>query len=161
MKSSIVRVHVNGIEVGSLPAKTYHAIVKDVRRDRRLYLAWTLSATHLVLRKLFQLFSAIPTIIVGLIILMALFSPELFTQLLVGLRTSEPEAIAQGLRKLITTIATVAAFAFPLSAIFAPSHWRIQNPFASAISRKIRQVLEVPAEGELMVEIIEQPSKAE
>lgn len=40
---------------------------------------------------------------------------------------------------------------------FSASSLKIQNPFDSEISRQIRQLLEVPSEGDLMVEIIEQP----
>ncbi|EMA2595200.1 hypothetical protein U2H31_006377 [Pseudomonas aeruginosa] len=157
MKSSIARVHVNGIEVGTLPADTYHQIVKTVRHTRRLYLAWALAAAGLVLRKVFQYIRAMPAALAGALFILLMVSPESFTQLLIDTRAAEPEEITQALRWVFHLIGVMAIIALPTMAIFAPRSWQIQNPFDSEISRQIRQLLEVPSEGDLMVEIIEQP----
>lgn len=157
MTSSIARVHVNGIEVGTLPADTYNAIVKNVRQTRRLYLAWALAAAGLVLRKVFQFIRAMPGVLIGLLFILLMVSPENFTQLLANVRAAEPDEITKSLRGFFHLIATAAIVFLPTTAIFAPRSWQFQSPFDSEISRQIRRLLEVPSEGDLLVEIIEQP----
>lgn len=156
MKSSIARVHVNGIEVGTLPADTYHQIVKSVKHSRRLYLAWALSACSMVLRKAWKYISGIPAALIGFLFIVLMVSPESFTYLLDGLRAAEPEEITQNLRKVVEWIGTMAVIVLPITAVFTPQSWRFPNPFDREISRRIRQMLEVPTEGEVMI-VIEQP----
>lgn len=158
MTSSIARVHVNGIEVGTLPADTYHQIVKSVQHTRRLYLGWALSAAALILRKVFQYICAIPAVLIGTLFILLMVSPDTFTQLLVDLRAAEPDEITQALRWAIHLIGVLAIIVLPTTAIFSPRSWQFQSPFNREISRQVRRLLEVPSEGDLMVEIIELPS---
>lgn len=76
MTASIARVHVNGIEVGSLPTETYNAIANKVRKDRRLYLAWVFAATGAVLNMLARFYTSLPSVVVGLFLLCAAFRPK-------------------------------------------------------------------------------------
>ena len=156
MKSSIARIHVNDIEVGTLPADKYHQIVKSVRHTRRLYLSWAVSATALVLRKFTQFVCAMPAIAVGASFILLMVLPDTVTQLIADMRTSTPEEITHFLRRVIHLISVLAIVVFPASVIFSPRSWLFQSPFDKEISQQIRQLLEVPTEGDLRVEIIEQ-----
>ncbi|MFL1449210.1 hypothetical protein ACI77O_12515 [Pseudomonas tritici] len=156
MTASIARVHVNGIEVGSLPTETYNAIAKKVRKDRRLYLAWVFAAAGAVLRMLTRFYSSLPSVVVGLLLLCAAVSPETFTGMVAELKTADPEAITQGVRKLLGFICTIFTVTVPLVAVLFPGYVRFQSPFDQALSREIRGLLEVPTEGSLKI-VIEQP----
>ncbi|AMB86010.1 hypothetical protein AWM79_12155 [Pseudomonas agarici] len=118
MTSSIARIHVNGIEVGSLPAETYQAIAKNVRKDRRLYLAWVISAAWAVVRMLLKFYGALPSVVVGLFLLCAAVSSETFTGILTDLKAAEPEAVTEGLRRLLGFICIIFTVTVPVVAVF-------------------------------------------
>lgn len=160
MKSSIVRVHVNGIEVGSLPADTYHALVKSVRRERRLYLAWGIAAAKACLRPLVSFYCSLPSVVVGVCLLAAAVWPEAFTAFITDLRAADPATITAALRQVLGFFSIAFTMTFPLMALLKPGLVRFESPFERVLSRKIRQLLEVPTEGALMIQI-EQPDKAE
>lgn len=161
VKSSIARVHINGIEVGSLPADTYNALVKSVRRDRRLYLAWSIAAAKACLRPLGSFYCSLPSVVVGICLLAAVVWPEAFTAFVTDLRAADPTAITEGLRRVLWLFCITFTVTFPMLALLKPGLIRFESPFERALSRKIRRLLEVPTEGALMVEIIEQADKAE
>ncbi|MDZ5605334.1 hypothetical protein SJI00_21395 [Pseudomonas sp. RP23018S] len=160
MTSTIARVHVNGIEVGSLPAKTYHAIVRSVRKDRRLYLAWGFAAAGSVLRTLIKFYISVLSVLLGFFLLLALFSPDSFTSVLIYMRAADPAAFTEGLRKLLGCIGLVFTLMAPTIAILFPRYFPFQSPFDDALSRKIRSLLEVPTEGSLRI-VIETPQNSE
>ncbi|QGG78948.1 hypothetical protein [Pseudomonas syringae] len=161
MSKSIARVHVNGIEVGSLPTETYEAIAKSVRKDRRLYLAWAYRATASLLRLLVKFYSSLPSVVIGVFLMVAVFWPDSFTDIIAELKTAEPAVITHGLRKLLGFISMVFCVAvLPFIAVFAPAYFRFQSPFDDALSRQIRRLLEVPTEGQLEI-FIETPKESE
>lgn len=135
MKSSIARVSVNGIEVGSLPADTYHALVKSVRRDRMLYLAWVAAAVKTVGRLLLRFYLGLPRVIGVLVLFIAAVSPETLTAMVVDFRAAEPQEITEALRKLIGWISFMFMLIAPLTALFAPHLARIESPFDMELSR--------------------------
>jgi len=153
MTASIARVHVNGIEVGSLPTETYNAIANKVRKDRRLYLAWVFAATGAVLNMLARFYTSLPSVVVGLFLLCAAFSPETFTGIEAEVKTAKPDAITHTVRKLLGFICIAFAVMVPMVAVLFPGYVRFQSPFDQALSREIRSLLEVPTEGLLNVVI--------
>ena len=153
MTASIARVHDNGIEVGSLPAETYNAIANKVRKDRRLYLAWGFAAAAALLNLLARFYRSLPSVVVGLLLLCAAISPETFTGIVAELKTANPDAITYAVRKLLGFICITFAVMAPMVAILFPGFVRFQSPFDQALSREIRSLLEVPAEGLLKVVI--------
>ncbi|WP_051050701.1 hypothetical protein [Metapseudomonas furukawaii] len=155
MSSSIARIHVNGVEVGSIPADTYHAMVQNVRRNRRLYLAWTIAATKACLRPVVRFYCALPSIVVGVLLLAAAAWPAAFTALVADLQAADPQTITAGLRHALAFICAVFIVGFPILALMRPGLVRFESPFDKALSRQIRRLLEVPTEGTMRVEIIE------
>lgn len=159
MSASIARIYVNNIEVGSIPASTYRDIDKRVRQSKRLYLAWVLAYSGLILRKLAVFFGAMPAMLIGALILLLALSPETFTDFVGELMAAEPAAITQRLRNAVGAIATLAVFVFPFSALIRPRSWLVDNPFKVETSRRIRQLLEVPSEGDMKIEFAESPKQ--
>ncbi|MFC7522197.1 hypothetical protein ACFQS6_23980 [Xanthomonas populi] len=91
MSKSIARIYVNGIEVGSLPAETYQEIVKSLHKDRRLYLAWAVAAAGSIVRLLLKFYSSLPSVVVGLFLLLAVLTPDTLTGVLTDLRAAAPQ----------------------------------------------------------------------
>lgn len=160
MQSSIARVYVNRIEVGTLPADTYHAIVKSVRRERRLYLGWAFAATQACLRPVIEFYKSLPATVVGLLLLLAAIWPDLFTAFITDLKAATPAQITEALRGLLRYLSLVFMFGFPLLVLFKRDLMSFESPFDRAISHHIRSLLEVPAEGSLTVEVIALPAEA-
>lgn len=155
MNSSIARIHVNGIEVGTLPATTYDEIYKSVHKDPRLYLAWVFEAVLATLRPLVKFYSALPSVVVGALLLCAAVWPEVFTAFITDLKAADPATITAGLRNVLGVFCTVFTVSFPVLAVFKPGLVEFESPFAKRLSRIIRGLLEVPTEGRLTVEIVD------
>ncbi|MCF6783707.1 hypothetical protein [Stutzerimonas stutzeri] len=153
MTASIARIYVNDIEVGSLPTETYNEIAKKVRKNRRLYLAWVLAFAEALLRILVRFYGSLPSVFVGLFLLCAAVSPETFTSVVAELKAASPEAITEGVRKLLGFISIVVSVTLPFVLALFPGYARFQSPFEQAVSREIRGLLEVPTEGALRVDI--------
>ncbi|MDF9779258.1 hypothetical protein [Pseudomonas baetica] len=162
MSASIARVHVNGIEVGSLPLETYNTIVACVRQDRRLYLAFTVKLLGVGLRMLLWGTCAVPVFLMIAFAFVLLAEPASITDLIATARAATPEAITAALKAtLLFTWIGMLVLVPAVMAMFCPSLLAFSNPFTDAINRDVRSMLEVPAEGRVWVRIVEAPSSAE
>lgn len=158
MSSSIARIHINGVEVGSLPLETYKSIVSGVRKDRRLHLALALNIVGGAMRILLAGLRHAPWIAGALVGLFAVAAPEFFTQFLVELKAADPVEITQ----LLGVSAKTAFWMASCGSVFIVLiKTQFRNPIDDAISLKIRKVLEVPAEGRIRVHVVEAPTLAE
>lgn len=160
MQSSIARVYVNRIEVGTLPANTYQAIVKSVRRERRLYLSWVVAAAQACLRPAALFYKSLPSTVVGLLLILAAIWPDVFTAFITDLKAATPAQITDALRGLLRYLSLAFMIGFPLLTFFNRGQMHFESPFDRAISHQIRSLLEVPAEGSLTVEVITHPTEA-
>ncbi|MGY6257273.1 hypothetical protein ACXIVK_27830 [Paraburkholderia caledonica] len=151
MANAIARVYVNDIEVGTLPADQYNKIVKMVRADRRLYVAQAMNYFKVLLRCLFLTIRYVPTALFFALFLFEITSPSSVTDVIVGMRQSTPEAVNHGVCWLLGTgwivsmlFVVVGMFdgVFPTGAV---------DQFDRKISHHIRSLLEVPAQGKMMV----------
>lgn len=159
MSSSIARIHVNGVEVGSLPLDTYQAIVTGVKKDRRLQLALACSFIGGVTRVLLAGLRHAPWIAGVLIGLFAVADPGSFAQFLVELKAADPADIAWFIgetAKLTFLIAVIGSIVIVLMKANA-GQYLFHNPIDEAISFKIRTALEVPVNGTIRVQVIEAP----
>ncbi|PWC98978.1 MULTISPECIES: hypothetical protein [Pseudomonas] len=161
MSSSIARIHVNGIEVGSLPVEIYNTIAASVRQDRRLYLAYAVRILGVGLRMLLWGTCAVPVFLMMALVFLLIVEPASITDLIATTRVATPEAITAGLRAtvLYTWIGMIVLIPTFL-ALFTPGYIAFNNPFTDAINRRVRSMLEVPTEGPLSV-FIENPSTPE
>ncbi|MDF4211133.1 hypothetical protein P2W50_31265 [Pseudomonas protegens] len=158
MSSSIARIHVNGVEVGSLPLETYQSIVSGVKKDRRLHLALAYGFVGGVIRVLLAGLRHAPWIAGALIGLFAVASPETFAQFLVELKAADPADITRFIGVSAKAAFWMASFG---SVFIVMIKAGFRNPIDEAISLKIRTALEVPAEGRIRVQVVEAPTSAE
>nr|WP_228857543.1 hypothetical protein [Pseudomonas syringae] len=151
MKTAIARIAVNGIEVGSIPQLTYEEIVKSVRAQRRLYLAYGYNVLKGAWRALVLLLQAIPTFFVAALAVAILFDPDSFSAMFEWARSADAAQVTGSFRSLLIYTATFLTWLLPLIVFLFPGHFAVANPFDRAISRRIRGLLEVPTEGEITV----------
>lgn len=154
--AQISHVYVNNIEVGSLPAEQYNAIVKQVKSTPWLYVRqgintvwvafclaiWALRVTPWVWFIFFLFFSVAEkqAVIDFISTVKSANSAELVQLIKLGFAYSYPMAfiacfVAEGLKGKLTGY---------------------RNYFDDAISFKIRRLLEVPAEGPIDVLTLEE-----
>lgn len=156
MLGSIARVYVNGIEVGSLPANHYTAIVESVRKDRRLLLAYAMRVVSLVLRSIFYCAAATPVLLTIFCAFLLVFDPGSVSGMIADARSATPEELTAFLRASLVMTWFITLVVFPVAlAVARPGFYSIDDPYKRAISRRIRSILEVPTEGPLYVDIIE------
>jgi hypothetical protein len=161
MSSSIARIKVNGIEVGSLPVETYNEIVSSARQERRLYVAYAFRAVALILRLLIRSTAIVPGVLLFALTFFLIFEPASFTDLLTSLRESSPKEITSALRATVFGTWGVMVIFFPLLlGSLTPSQVAFKNPFEDAVNQRVRSILEVPTEGPLCV-FFENKSTAE
>lgn len=151
MKTAIARIAVNGIEVGAVPQLTYAEIVKDVRAQKRLYVAYGCNVLIGIGRAGMLLLKTIPAFFVMVFALLVLFDPESFAAMIEWARSADAAQLTSSLRTLLLYSATFLAMLLPVVVILVPGHFAVANPFDRAISRRIRGLLEVPTDGEVTV----------
>ncbi|NVL48684.1 hypothetical protein F2S72_01580 [Pseudomonas syringae pv. actinidiae] len=161
MSSSIARIHVNGIEVGSLPVEIYNGIVSATRQDRRLYFSYVFRAVGLTLRMLVRSTVAVPGFLLLAFSFFLIVEPASITGLIASLRAATPEEITATLKATLLFTWWVTVISVPaVSALFCPGQIPFNNPFTESVNRRVRSMLEVPTEGPLCV-FIENPPTAE
>lgn len=151
MTKEVARVYVNEIEVGALPANLYKKIVEDVRRDKRLLFAQAMNYCHvlyLFFRKTVVLW---PIALCVAVALCEMFGPSNVVDIIAAMRTATPAEANHA-------ICTFLAIGWATSVIFeafcrvlSNRHSGLVDCFDEAISRRVRSLLEEPAEGRLLV----------
>ncbi|MGL0788774.1 hypothetical protein [Xanthomonas translucens] len=149
---AIARVSINGIDVGSLPADQYRRIVAESRRDWRLWVAQSLAWAAVILRLVSLVLQVMAVCWLLFIPLLALLAPADLTAMIATLAKTPPAEITKGIRTLLTFFIGLGVLAMFMAPIFTPSLVQpLVNHFDRAISRRIRELLEVPTEGDIRV----------
>lgn len=157
MTTEIARIYVNNIEVGALPASQYESIVSDARNDRRIYLRQVLNVLGVLFRFLVTSFEYIPQAWFGMLVAIVIgdsISPGFGA----GLITEIEKLFKVGQVGLLDAVrmALFWGYTFALTgSLFAMAFGRMTfgavNEFDSSINRRIREILEVPSEGQMTV----------
>ncbi|VVE18395.1 MULTISPECIES: hypothetical protein [Pandoraea] len=151
MANAIARVYVNDIEVGALPADQYDKIVNTVRANRRIYVVQAVNYCSVLWRFLTSSLRRVPILWFVMLVAAEVFAPSSVTNVIAVLRQATPALLNQQLCSLIWTgwlfsmvihAVYIAFFSYPMGYV---------NEFEARISRHIRSLLEVPAEGTMMV----------
>lgn len=152
---AVATIKVNNIDVGSMPLSQYEEIVRSVKKDFKVRIATVLSGT----KYLFKMVNHVCTYfvqsiitLIALIMLCTLFFPNDSTLVIAELKTLTPDEITHVLSSLtsicilLTMIVTVVNFFSKgvISSVYV-------SPSEIAINNKIREIMEVPAEGQVKV----------
>ncbi|WP_148709737.1 hypothetical protein, partial [Pseudomonas syringae group genomosp. 3] len=143
MSSSIARIHVNGVEVGSLPAEVYNSMVSTARQDRRLYLAYAFRGVGLIVRLLARSIVAVPGFLLLAFSFLVLVDPASTTDLITSLRAATPEEIAAYFKAtLVFTWVWTVVLLPALLALFCPSQIAFDNPYTDSVNQRVSSMLE-------------------
>ncbi len=153
--NSIARIYVNNIEVGTLMTSQYQDIRKQAFEDWRLYVLQSLNIIGVLLHLCIQVIRGIPMLWFLGAVLFELTAPAEAASVLKQLLQLQPTAQAHYLGQLLweTGLMSLCLVVLPsvLGALRVPGYL---NVFDLAINRKIREILEVPAEGTMNVLVL-------
>lgn len=153
MQNGTAVIRVNGIEVGAMPLEQYQAIVREVKSDWLIRIATVTSYIRFSIRlasRFFYYFAMSFLVVFAIFMLYSNFHPAALTQFVTDLQGASPDVIVSVLRNitqicfmltLITLVITGYTMGFP--AFVSASQ--------IAINERIREVMEVPAEGTVSV----------
>lgn len=148
-------ISVNGIEVGAMPLEQYETIVRDVKRDWRIRISSVLYSFRFIFRLLSRVWHYfVQSFIILFVIFMvySYFHPNELTEFVEGIRNKPSGNITESLRLItqycmtITVIVSVLTFLLNGTPIYV-------SATENAINNKIREVMEVPANGQVIVRI--------
>lgn len=156
MESGVAVIKVNDVEVGSMPVEQYEKLVAEVKRDRRTQIASVVRYAGFIWRffcRFCSYYIQSFSVIITVFLLLSMFQPQEVTDFI----SSWQGASAESITGLINTIAryclviTVASF---ILSIFIKGVPVFVSATEDAINRKIREVMEVPANGKVSVVIM-------
>ena len=153
MQDGIVVVKVNNIEVGSMPVSQYEEIVKSVKKDWRTHVASVFSYIGFVWRLILRVWHYFVhgfSVIIAFFMLYSLYHQAELAQLITELRNAPSEHIAEIIRTITNTCIILTVFAVILSILIKGTPVFV-SATENAINRKIREVMEVPAEGQVSI----------
>ncbi|EKQ8286760.1 hypothetical protein P6Y92_004792 [Salmonella enterica] len=153
MQDGVAVIRVNNIEVGSMPISQYEEIVKSVKKDWRTRVASVFSYIGFVWKFIIRLWSYFVqcfSVLFALFMLYSLSHPSEITQFIEQIRSLPSENIAYGIRALTNTCILVTIMAYALS-FFLKGAPVFVSATENAINKKIREVMEVPVEGQVSI----------
>lgn len=153
MKDSVAVIRVNNIEVGSMPVTQYEEIVRNVKKDWRTRIASVFSYLRFICKMAIRLWSYFVqsfAVILALFMLYSIFHLNEITQFISEMRNLPSESIAVGIRSIANICFTLTIFAFAAS-LFINGTPVFVSATENAINKKIREVMEVPAEGQVSI----------
>lgn len=149
MKDGVAVIKVNNIEVGSMPVSQYEEIVLTVKNDWRTRIASVFSYIGFFWRFIIRLWSFFVkgfSLLCTIFILYYFLHPAELTQFINEMRSLPSEIIAAGFR-LVTNICLVLTFISCSLSLLLEGKPLFVSATENAVNKKIRQVMEVPAEG--------------
>ncbi|WP_034302988.1 hypothetical protein [Herbaspirillum sp. RV1423] len=158
-ESSIAHVYIHDVEVGSVPLEQYKAILAEIRRDKRLYLAQAgeyLAASTRFVIDLVRLYIFVLGTMVSAYAIYCAYS-DFGTDAIASFQNATPAQLSEGLRVLLFASVLFAFMAIALQVMFWNKRlFQARSEFQVAIHRRICKLLEVPSEGPMRVTWIEE-----
>lgn len=149
---SVVRLMVNGIEIGALPEEQFNEIMDKVKKDKTV---WRKQILNILWVAIDQIGSAIlNTLNVSLIIFVAafLFDPVIYVKFFQDMSqrpVSELVELCEIVRSLWFKLSIITLAVYPIIRVMAGEKAvrGYKNYFALTFSKRVREIMEVPAEG--------------
>lgn len=157
MENRIAVIKVNGIEVGSMPFGQYEEIVQSVKKDWRTRIASVFSYAGFIwkfIARLWSYFVQCFSVLFALFMLYSFFHSSELALSIDEFRSLPSKSIADGIIS-ITNICILLTITASFLSYFFKGRPVFISPIENAINKKIRTVMEVPAEGQVSVIIRE------
>ncbi len=155
MTKATARVYVNDVEVGALPADQYRRVVADVRRNRWLYVAQLGNLLWALWSFIVMALRMMPIVFFMPLLAMTLLAPEMVTAMIATIRSATPEEITYSVRSYLSITFLLTLFSMFFTVIFTGVRFGYIDQFNLQVSQRLRSLLEVPAEGNVMVVVTE------
>lgn len=156
MNSRVARVYVNNIEVGSLPADQYEQIIKNSKRNWKNYISQAFNILWVSWRIGVRIILTVPVIWFMVAFLSVIFDETILTTIFTAIQTNSPEQNTQYFKNTLNISVLISSLSIFLSSIFIGARsFGYVNLFDLAINRKIREILEVPTDGDVNVTVID------
>lgn len=150
-QEKIARVSVNGIEIGSIPADHYQAVLRVVDKDKMRLVKQalnTLTSCALAIKRIFLISTAF--LVAGFITTLMLDGAFAAT-LISNFRTLSPNEVVASMRFLILIATLFGAVLVLADLLMWPTRYGYINYRDIEINRMVRRMLEVPTEGVMSV----------
>lgn len=152
MNTLIAKVYVNNIEVGSLPIDQVRKIEKAVEKDWKLHVSQAFNHIWILSNFTLKAFIVIPTIWFAVLLLTALFNPSDITNILTALQSTSPEELTKPITSLLFMSFFLALFINTIVCVCRGfTYFGYENKFKSAFNHAIKDILEVPDKGEVLI----------
>lgn len=149
----VARIYVNGIEVGSMPTDQYKSLVKEQKRRVSLHVKGVLNALWVSCNFISRLTITTSSVIVAMFVAMCAFDTGSTIELVKHLRETEPELIANSMQSFFLVVLVVSIPITTVHAALFPARYGYINHIDLEINRKIRELMEVPTEGDMHVQV--------
>lgn len=153
MRNGIAVVYVNNIEVGSMPASQYDDIVESVKNDWRIRISGFFQYIGFIWRifcRASAFFFQSIIVLLGLFMFYSFFDNSATVQFIDSLKGASSSSIAGAIRTLTILCINLTIFGGILR-LFTHGVPTFVSPSEAAINKRIRQIMEVPAEGQVAI----------
>lgn len=148
---SVARVFVNQIEVGTLPAEQYYALVKAARRSRRIWIAQGLNLVATMLRIGVAMLRMVPFAWFVMVVVALGVAPDDLAAVINSVKVGSAEEVVGVLRQAVVIGATLTGVAITGSMAFGGHTYGYVSRFDEFVGQRLRELMEVPAEGDVFV----------
>lgn len=152
----IARVYVNQVEVGSLPTDQYNSIAKEARKDVRVWISQGMNVFMATFRFVVDSLRLAPWACFLLSVLLLATSPDLLTHFFTVMATATPAEATKLYGLAVFSGSVMAIFSNLVGIAFGwQSPYGYVNEVDRVINQKVRQILEVPAVGDMTIVCVE------
>ncbi len=159
--SKIARIFVNRIEVGTVPADLYEKIVKQAKRDWKLYVSQGFNLVAVAFRFFVDTLRLTPWLWFITSAGLAVLAPDILGDVFAALSKATPAELANEYRKAVMygPLGVSAMLLAGMAGGFG-SKYGFVDRFGEVVGERLRALLEVPAEGSIDVFIVDDEAKA-
>ncbi|WP_323077943.1 hypothetical protein [Aeromonas hydrophila] len=152
----VAKVYLNGIEIGCLPVAQHKALLAAARRNYRLYLGQAVNTLQVVLNLFTRVFMFVPVLWVFALLMTLLADPTKvghdLQQIMSDLQQATPAEVGITLRWVLLISMGISLITVMADYLMGPARrYGYRDVFKDEVAYQLRQELEAPAHGEVVV----------
>lgn len=152
----VAKVYLNGIEIGCLPVAQHKALLAAARRNYRLYLKQAGNMLRVALNLLTRVFTFVPVVWVFALLMTLLADPTKvghdLQQIMSDLQQATPAEVGITLRWVLLVSMVISLVTVVADFLMGDARrYGYRDVFEDEVAYQLRQELEAPAHGEVVV----------
>ncbi|MFZ6774572.1 hypothetical protein ACO0LB_17855 [Undibacterium sp. SXout7W] len=151
MTSSIARVFINHVEVGSVPLDTYRDLVAGSWKTPRLYLAQMLNLLYVIIKFGIGFVTALPVLVFGCVGAAAWLAPDELQKSFTFLQTCTAAELVLLIQHIGSPLFVIYIMIQGFRGTVSNTSFGFINQFSAYTNRQLRLMLEMPVEGDVIV----------